>query len=204
MRCYYCGCVITDENRSEEHIIPNALGGRISSTNLLCDPHNNELGGNIDAELIAQLGHFAAIIDVERDRPKKNINVEVYDEKGEIVNVGPVLQLKPILTFPLKNVEGQKSIPVKNGTLEKAAKDKKKELEKAFGKKLDHESGEEIVKKTFYFTNPLRACLNFEKGGSVRKLWVNQNLKVYANSVQKTDRPAVGNYERMPTHPTKA
>ena len=27
--CYYCGCEITKENNSMEHIIPNVLRGRL-------------------------------------------------------------------------------------------------------------------------------------------------------------------------------
>lgn len=147
MKCYYCKNEITNENRSEEHVIPNALGGRLSSTNLLCDPCNKKIGGTIDIELIRQLGFIADIMNVERDRPKKNANVELYDEKGEIVNVGPELRLKPTLTFPLKNSEAQKSISVKNDALKKAAERKKKELEKAFRKEMKIESGEEINQK---------------------------------------------------------
>jgi hypothetical protein len=41
MKCYTCGVEITDENRSEEHVINNALGGHLTSDDLLCKPCND-------------------------------------------------------------------------------------------------------------------------------------------------------------------
>ena len=34
--CYICGKELTKLNESEEHIIPNAIGGKLKSKKLIC------------------------------------------------------------------------------------------------------------------------------------------------------------------------
>ena len=41
--CYKCTDEINDENVSTEHIIPNAVGGRLKSKELLCNICNSDL-----------------------------------------------------------------------------------------------------------------------------------------------------------------
>lgn len=41
-KCFICGCEL-DENTKPEHIIPNGIGGKLKSKEILCDKHNNEL-----------------------------------------------------------------------------------------------------------------------------------------------------------------
>lgn len=54
-KCYLSGEVITPENSSREHIIPDFLGGRITSKRLMTKKWNEELGRTIDAELSRQI-----------------------------------------------------------------------------------------------------------------------------------------------------
>lgn len=35
-KCYMCGVELNDCNRAEEHIILNAIGGVLTSKNLIC------------------------------------------------------------------------------------------------------------------------------------------------------------------------
>lgn len=70
--CYNCQAAIEDSNRSKEHIIPDALGGKpLFSYNLLCKNCNNEWGSDIDKGIISQLGHIADLAQVKRERPAK-------------------------------------------------------------------------------------------------------------------------------------
>ena len=155
MTCYYCANEITPENKSKEHIIPDALGGRLSSSNLLCKSCNDRLGDTIDAELFKQLGFVADIIGVERDRKKSNKTVKMLDKSGKPVCVGERMVPKPNLTFPLKGPDRLLTIPVKNGTLGEAASRKKKELEKARGEGLVFTEHQDVVNETLYLTNNL-------------------------------------------------
>lgn len=41
-KCFICGCEL-DENTKPEHIIPNGIGGKLKSKEILCNKHNNEL-----------------------------------------------------------------------------------------------------------------------------------------------------------------
>lgn len=41
-KCFICGCKL-DENTKPEHIIPNGIGGKLKSKEILCNKHNNEL-----------------------------------------------------------------------------------------------------------------------------------------------------------------
>lgn len=41
-KCFICGCEL-DENTKPEHIIPNGIGGKLKSKEILCNEHNNEL-----------------------------------------------------------------------------------------------------------------------------------------------------------------
>src|SRR5689334_22818848 len=55
LTCYRCNATLTDDNSSLEHILPNALGGRLKSRALLCKPCNSKCGDTIDAAVINQL-----------------------------------------------------------------------------------------------------------------------------------------------------
>lgn len=69
-KCFVCGETLTKDNRTVEHIIPNALGGKLKSSNLLCSSCNSEIGEQIDAELVKQLNPFMLFLNVKRQRGK--------------------------------------------------------------------------------------------------------------------------------------
>lgn len=69
-KCYMCGCVLTNQNRSEEHIFLNAIGGVLKSKDLMCKACNSKLGDTADSRLAKQLRPVAVLMDVERDRGK--------------------------------------------------------------------------------------------------------------------------------------
>jgi hypothetical protein len=66
--CYICGTKLEGNARSEEHIIPNAIGGRLKSFALLCKKCNNGLGETLDSELSDQLLPLANFLAIERER----------------------------------------------------------------------------------------------------------------------------------------
>ena len=86
MNCYICGCHLNIKNSSEEHIIPNALGGRLK-TRILCKKCNNILGNQMDASLVKSLEFFSFKVNHGRDRgtvPDIYLNLE-----GEKVRASP-------------------------------------------------------------------------------------------------------------------
>ena len=66
--CSICNELLTDENDSNEHVIPNALGGRRVVRGFLCRPCNNRAGNEWDAPLVTALQHFSILLGVRRDR----------------------------------------------------------------------------------------------------------------------------------------
>lgn len=81
--CWYCGVKLHDGvNTSEEHIIPDALGGRITSLELLCSIHNSSLGDTLDADLYKQLAPFVKLVNPVRDRPDDSF-IDLIKEDGE-------------------------------------------------------------------------------------------------------------------------
>lgn len=68
MKCYVCDKEITSENETEEHILLNAIGGKLKSKKLICKGCNSDLGNKIDNSLARQLNPIANLLDIKRDR----------------------------------------------------------------------------------------------------------------------------------------
>lgn len=106
-KCYICEVELNSENYSVEHIIPNAVGGKLKSSNLLCESCNSSTGNEIDAELAKQLNVFSTLIGIKRDRGK------VQEIKGTSPDGTPYMlgaNAKPIKVKP-----EQKVIDLENG-----------------------------------------------------------------------------------------
>ncbi len=67
MKCYLCGKELTEENSSSEHIIPNALGGRLAAK-ILCKECNSDLGSSFDSSLTKSLEWFSCKVNHGRSR----------------------------------------------------------------------------------------------------------------------------------------
>jgi hypothetical protein len=69
IKCYISNDILTEENSSVEHIIPNALGGKLKSRKLLCEKWNVELGRTIDDTLSKSI-IIPSLLDIKRERGK--------------------------------------------------------------------------------------------------------------------------------------
>ncbi|VTP14815.1 hypothetical protein PUATCC27989T_02683 [Phytobacter ursingii] len=78
--CALCGNHLSGKNRTKEHIIPNAIGGRKKTTEFICNSCNNKLGEKWDSELSKQLNWFSLNLGINRERgePPKQL-VETID-----------------------------------------------------------------------------------------------------------------------------
>jgi len=100
MNCYVCDIEINNENETNEHIIPNAIGGRLKSKELICKECNSKFGNEIDAALASQLKVLSNIFMIKRHRGTplpiilKDSNEKEY-----------VLQPNGQMEFPKPNVE---------------------------------------------------------------------------------------------------
>ena len=78
--CAFCRTPIHNGNDSEEHIIPNAIGGRKIVRNFICRRCNSETGEKWDSALITQLRPLCTLLDIKRHRGKnKAIPVETVN-----------------------------------------------------------------------------------------------------------------------------
>ena len=70
-KCIYCGTLFTKENNSDEHLIPEGIGGKLSRKFLLCKNCNNKILSKFDAALQEHLALFLSLKGIEGKRNKK-------------------------------------------------------------------------------------------------------------------------------------
>ncbi|XPF93846.1 HNH endonuclease [Colwellia sp. RE-S-Sl-9] len=86
--CAYCESVITKENDSREHIIPNSIGGKQTVCGFICKDCNNSLGNSWDFELSERLKWFTLALGVKRDRVQnKNQSMAIKTKDGTNLNL---------------------------------------------------------------------------------------------------------------------
>lgn len=81
--CYICENKISDINRSWEHILINACGGRLKSDKLLCKDCNSKTGSKNDSELANQLNTLANLLNIERERGEPQVVYATLPSTGE-------------------------------------------------------------------------------------------------------------------------
>lgn len=74
--CYLCGVVFDENNNHPEHIIHNALGGKLKAKNVLCDECGNKLGSTIDKDFCNIFFPLTARINIVRDSPLNNSSIK--------------------------------------------------------------------------------------------------------------------------------
>ena len=84
-RCVICGVEIDKRNDTEEHVIPNSIGGRIKVTGFICSDCNSKSGARWDAELARQLNPLCLFFRVKRERGKPPSQRFTLDDGKEIL-----------------------------------------------------------------------------------------------------------------------
>lgn len=92
--CILCETTLTSDNRTKEHIIPNAIGGRRTISGLICKHCNSTTGASWDAVLAEQLSFFSLSFDICRQRGKvRPLTLPTYG--GESIRVHPDGRMMP-------------------------------------------------------------------------------------------------------------
>jgi len=117
MKCYVCSTDLTQENETEEHILLNAIGGKLKSRRLICIGCNSKFGGKIDDKLAQQLSPVSTLLNVKRDRGKPQNVKGKYENKEIIIEPGGKLKLARHYV-----VKGEKVIHIESSTLGQATK----------------------------------------------------------------------------------
>lgn len=111
--CYCCDSKITQVNKSTEHIILNACGGRLKSDKLLCKNCNSLFGTRFDSHLAKTTNALANLLMINRDKGKS----QPIKTKNSITNEPYYLALggKPIPVKPKINLyekDGEKMLNI--------------------------------------------------------------------------------------------
>lgn len=88
-KCFLCGGFFGSNGieNSDEHIIPNALGGRLKLKSFICKSYNNITGYEWDGILCRNLENISLYAGVSRDRGKLPSRVfkSEHDENVEYI-----------------------------------------------------------------------------------------------------------------------
>jgi hypothetical protein len=142
MKCYVCDTELTIENETDEHIIINAAGGRLSSKELLCIKCNSDFGEGIDSILAKQLNNLANMLMVKRHRGEPQPIIGDKKSTGEKYKLevgGKPNLLKPSVEI---TTEGDK----KNITVSARSESEMREILTGIAKKNPHFNVEEAMK----------------------------------------------------------
>jgi hypothetical protein len=76
--CFLCDEAITPANKSDEHVFPNAIGGRLTVADFLCARCNSSAGHRWDAEVARQLHQWTIFFGVvgRRNGPPRALRIE--------------------------------------------------------------------------------------------------------------------------------
>lgn len=88
--CIYCNDVLNEKNISKEHIIQNALGGLIVSTEICCDSCNNLLEKHIDNSFCKIFSPILTNIPIKKTNKSNSptaIGKAKFDEDKEVYSV---------------------------------------------------------------------------------------------------------------------
>ena len=138
-RCALCGNLFTEWNRSREHIIPAALGGRRTVADFLCRTCNNQTGDSWDAELAKTLHELSLLLGILRQRgqtPAKVVNTTGGDQV-RLLPGGRIELAKP--EFDKSYEDGKLTIQIKVGS-EREARRMLESIAQRYGQNLDVES----------------------------------------------------------------
>lgn len=171
--CYNCGQPFLKVGRSNEHIIPDAVGGKpLTSSDLLCEPCNNGWGSRIDQGLTNQLGWLADFIGVPRAHQNKEKRIEVQSESGAVTWIYAGGKKAWELKFPLSTG----NLLVFEGKTKAVVIDKAKKIQKQLIQKDSNISSVDIendtkwtdtFNETVYFGNHLENGRRMTKVGGM-------------------------------------
>jgi hypothetical protein len=157
--CYLCGHELTDNNRSEEHILLNSIGGRLTSSHIICKECNSTFGSTFDAELSAQLNFYANFLMIKRERGNPPPVLMINESTGEryfIDHEGVPIIEKPRVEQKKTDAKVEISITARN--IEEARK-----ILNGLSKKYKNLDVEEFLKKAQHvekqITEPLHIIL---------------------------------------------
>ena len=106
--CALCQSPLKGANKTKEHVIPNAIGGRKKVGNFICKPCNDNTGRTWDEELTKQLQPLCTILGVKRER-KSNREVLMRDSNNKQFTLHPDASISIPHTIRSEHALGDKT-----------------------------------------------------------------------------------------------
>lgn len=189
-KCRGCGEFLTEENDSEAHVIPNALGGRLKPKGIICRECNTKLDTIADHALVTAFGDWPTLLDIPRDRgsnPPKLIETR----NGRRVRLEPDGTMTAVdVLFDVEPIEGGHKVQIGAGNM-RTIRQLLKRVQKKFPQ-FDVALGEKHA-RTIGITDgdELRLRLDFSPeavfGGIVTAIWL-YLIKATGRSFMTWDR----------------
>ena len=158
-KCALCDEPLTGRNRSKEHIISNAIGGRKKTTDFICNTCNNTRGERWDSELAKQLNWFSLVVGINRERgePPKQLVRTTEGENYWLLSDGTFSPEKS--SYLMDDSDGTVKISMTAKTIEEA-RHRLKGISRKYPK-LDFEKAlKQLEVKTDYLELPLQVSLS--------------------------------------------
>jgi hypothetical protein len=103
-KCIFCESELTQDT-TPEHVLLNALGGRMTTRKAICSEHNNTFGGTIDKELTAQVEVIRNHLQLQSGTKKPPPPLKNLVSGSEKISIGsdgiPRLDVPPFETVEL-------------------------------------------------------------------------------------------------------
>ncbi len=116
--CWLCDVVITPENNSKEHIIPQAIGGRKTVSGFICKRCNNKTGAKWDSSLLKFLEFITVFVNPSRTDGKRTPAVNATGDDGLEYLVHPRSIENPLVPVMKHPHVVEKSIGEDRGIIE--------------------------------------------------------------------------------------
>lgn len=164
-KCALCEIVITQDNDTKEHIIPNAIGGKKRVNGFICKKCNMVSGDKWESELAKQLNPLSLLFSIKRDRgvvPSQRFETKTGEKL--ILNVdGTLVQAKPVYTEKYLDNEDKININIQARD-EKEAKNMLKGVKKKYPK-FDIETALSRIQTNFKYCSDT-LDMSFSLGGA--------------------------------------
>ena len=118
--CALCQTPLSDANRSKEHILPNAIGGRKTIKTFICRSCNSWTGEKWDSALVSQLQTFCTMLDISRAKgTNQPLNVETVSGRQLTWHPDGLLTPKNA-RFEKRSVDGKTRVNIQARTMHDA------------------------------------------------------------------------------------
>ena len=135
--CALCQTPLTTENSSNEHIIPNSIGGRKTARTFICKSCNSETGRSWDNALWDQLKPFCTMLGVKRARgTNQPVAMRGADGKKFVLNPDASVSI-PHTIRTKRTLAGEIEVAIEAKSMQKAKRLLKQEARKRFSLKVE-------------------------------------------------------------------